>query len=124
MPDPRVTLIEDNALNSRLIQKVLQTSGFYVEVYDNAEDALGNLNGDMPDLILLDLQLPGMNGYEFARRLRTMSDYQSVPIVAVSANIRPEDKEVALESGCNGFITKPINTRTLVQQIKGYIREA
>ncbi len=108
-------------MNSRLIQKVLEFSGITVTLYANAEDALQVLPEQKPDAILLDIQLPGMSGYDFARALKQSPDLKDIAIIALSANIRKEDQQLALESGCSGFITKPINTRKLVQQIQEYL---
>lgn len=121
MNNMRITVIEDNTMNSRLMEKVLETAGAKVDLYTNAEDALTSLPAFNPNTILLDLQLPGMSGYDFARMLKSSSDLNHIKIIAISANIRKEDQELALKSGCIGFITKPINTRTLVKQIKEYI---
>lgn len=117
----RVLLVEDNELNSRLIQKVLESGGMEVIVLDSAEEALHQMESIRPDLILLDLQLPGMSGYEFVNQYTHQNGAKQIPIVAISANVRPEDKEKALEVGCAGFIEKPINTRTIVQDLTMYL---
>lgn len=117
----RVLLVEDNELNSRLIQKVLESGGLEVFVLDSAEEALHQVEGIQPDLILLDLQLPGMSGYEFVNQYAHQNGTKQIPIVAISANVRPEDKEKALEVGCAGFIEKPINTRTIVHELSVYL---
>jgi len=114
----KVMIIEDNKLNSRLTQKVLESAGWEVQIYSNAEAALDKVNIAQPDIILIDLQLPGISGYDFARQIRRFERFASIPIIAVSANVREEDKSNASDSGCDGFIEKPINTRTLVQQIE------
>lgn len=117
----KILLVEDNKLNSRLIQKVLESSGLSVAIFNSAEEALHELSAIKPDLILLDLQLPGMSGYEFVDQYKRMNGTQQIPIVAISANVRPEDKEQALQVGCVGFIEKPINTRTIVSELSAYL---
>jgi len=121
MNNMRITVIEDNTMNSRLMEKVLESAGAEVDLYTNAEDALTSLPEFNPNTILLDLQLPGMSGYDFARMLKSSSDLNDIKIIAISANIRKQDQDLALASGCTGFITKPINTRTLVKQIKEFL---
>ncbi len=117
----RILLVEDNELNSRLLQKVLESAGLEVTIFNNAEEALNELLTIKPDLILLDLQLPGMSGYDFVDQYKRINGNQQIPIIAVSANVRPEDKEKAIEVGCVGFIEKPINTRTIVTELSGYL---
>ncbi|MCF7802868.1 MAG: response regulator [Candidatus Marinimicrobia bacterium] len=116
-----IMLVEDNVMNSRLTQKVLESAGITVHLYDSAEAALEVLQKVHPQLILLDLQLPGISGYDFARQVRRIDGFQSTPLVAISANVREEDKTKAREAGCDGFIGKPINTRTLASDIKQYL---
>jgi len=120
----KILLVEDNKLNSRLIQKVLESAGLAVTIFNSAEEALHELAAIKPDLILLDLQLPGMSGYEFVDQYKRMNGTQQIPIVAISANVRPEDKEQALEVGCVGFIEKPINTRTIAHELSAYLESA
>ena len=112
-----VLIIEDNELNARLIRKILEAAGYNMVDYRNAEDALNNIDDIAPGIILLDLQLPGMSGYEFAETIRKNSNYSSTKIIAISANVRDENKRHAEESGCDGFIEKPINTRTFVNDM-------
>jgi CheY-like chemotaxis protein len=115
--DKPVMMVEDNELNARLIRKILEAAGYNMVDYRNAEDALNSMDDVAPGLILLDLQLPGMSGYEFAQTVRNNPDYNSTKIIAISANVRDENKRHAEESGCDGFIEKPINTRTFVNDI-------
>ena len=112
-----VLIIEDNELNARLIRKILEAAGYNMVDYRNAEDALNNIDDIAPGIILLDLQLPGMSGYEFAETIRKNSNYNSTKIIAISANVRDENKRHAEEAGCDGFIEKPINTRTFVNDM-------
>lgn len=117
----KIVLIEDNKMNSRLAQKVLESAGMEVFVYSNAEEALSGLNGIRPSLVLVDLQLPGISGYDFVRQVRRFEKYAGVPLVAISANVREEDKSKAYAAGCDGFIEKPMNTRTLVRDLQDYL---
>lgn len=117
----KIVLIEDNKMNSRLAQKVLESAGMEVFVYSNAEEALSGLNGIRPSLVLVDLQLPGISGYDFVRQVRRFEKYAGIPLVAISANVREEDKSKAYAAGCDGFIEKPMNTRTLVRDLQDYL---
>lgn len=116
-----VILIEDNKMNSRLTQKVLESAGYNVSQFNSAEAALDQIKTIQPHVILLDLQLPGISGYDFARQVRRFDQFKNIPLVAISANVREEDKNQAFDSGCDGFIDKPVNTRTLAEEIQSYI---
>lgn len=119
----RILVIEDNVLNSRLMQKVLESRGMEVVIFGSAEKALNHIHKLQPDLILLDLQLPGMSGYDFVTRMNQHNGSKPIPVVAVSANVKPGDKQRALEVGCVGFIEKPINTRTIAREIFTYLEQ-
>jgi len=116
-----VIIIEDNKLNSKLAQKVLESANYSVFLFDSAEAALDNIKRIQPDIILLDLQLPGISGYDFARQVRRFEHFKNIPLVAISANVREEDKTKAYDSGCDGFIEKPVNTRTLAAEVQSFI---
>jgi len=119
----RILVIEDNKINSRLMQKILENRGLEVIVLGSAEKALSQLHRIAPDLILLDLQLPGMSGYDFVKNMHRQNGSRQIPVVAVSANVRQTDKDRAKEAGCLGFIEKPVNTRTVVDEILSYLEE-
>ncbi len=117
----KIVLIEDNKLNSRLAQKVLESAGMDVVLFSNAEDALSELNNLWPNLVLVDLQLPGISGYDFMRQIRRFEKFAHIPLVAISANVREEDKTQAYDAGCDGFIEKPMNTRTLARELEEFL---
>jgi len=119
--EAKVMLIEDNEMNSRLAQKVLEAAGMEVTLFTHAEQALSKMESVQPEIILVDLQLPGISGYDFVRRVRAADEFSDIPLVAISANVRNEDKSRAFESGCDGFIEKPINTRKLATKLQEYL---
>jgi len=119
----QILVIEDNEINSRLMQKILENRGLEVTVLESAEKALNQLHQITPDLILLDLQLPGMSGYDFVKNMRRQNGSRQIPVVALSANVRQADKERAMNVGCLGFIEKPVNTRTVVDEILSYLED-
>lgn len=101
-------------MNLKLLATVLRAHDFAVETCESAEAARPLLATGRFGLLLLDVRLPGMDGLTFARELRTDAAYDALIIVAVTANAMKSDREAALGAGCDAFITKPINTRTLV----------
>jgi CheY-like chemotaxis protein len=118
----RILVVDDNATNLKLASEVLEMEGHVVLRAVDAEDALHVLRDQVPDLILMDIALPGMDGLELTRRLKADARFRAVPIVALSAFAMKGDEAKALASGCDGYITKPINTRTFPAQVKSFLR--
>ena len=119
--DESVLVIDDSLDNRDLARLLLESEGFEVRVAEDASDALSVLGSYRPNLILMDIQLPGMDGLELTRRLRQDASLRDVIIVALSAYAMATDKEKARVSGCDGYITKPINTRTFVNTVRQYL---
>ncbi|MDF3071221.1 MAG: response regulator receiver protein [Polyangiaceae bacterium] len=111
-------LIEDNELNRYLATFLLTQHGYHVVPAANGQAALGALGDWVPDVILLDIQLPGMDGYEVARLLRKLDSLRSTPIIAVTSYAMVGDREKSMEAGCNGYIEKPINPETFIREIE------
>ena len=117
-------IIEDNENNMYLTSFLLANSGHTIhKAYD------GQVGVDMakalePDLILLDIQLPKMNGYDVARALRSDPKLKETPIIAITSYAMPGDREKALEAGCNGYIKKPIDPDTFLVEVESYIEES
>lgn len=118
----RILVVDDNATNLKLASEVLEMEGHEVLRAEDADAALIHLSQCRPDLILMDIALPGMDGLELTRLIKTNPQTSDVPIVALSAFAMKGDEEKALASGCNGYITKPINTRTFPAQILSYLQ--
>ena len=121
MTNKSILLIDDSAQNLKLTQFLLKQDGFEVGIAENADQALSALEQRIPDLILMDLQLPGMDGLALTRHLRRDETLREVPIVAFTASAIKGDEEIARAAGCDGYITKPINTRTFVSLVREYI---
>lgn len=117
-----VLVIEDNEQNLYLVTFLLGSHGYEVITSRDGVDGIATAKRDKPDLVLLDIQLPGMDGYAVARQLRDNYDLAQTPIIAVTSYAMAGDREKALEAGCNGYIEKPINPDTFIAQIEGYLR--
>jgi CheY-like chemotaxis protein len=113
-----VLLIEDNEANSMLATAVLEREGFQVEVASSAAEANRLLRAVIPAVILMDIQLPGEDGLTFTRELKAGRATSRIPIVAVTAHAMGGDRERALEAGCVGYMSKPIDTRTFAAQLR------
>lgn len=118
----RILIVDDNLLNRKLAGDLLELEGYEVQSCEDAEQAQEILAREAaPDLILMDLSLPGMDGLTLTRRLKADARFESVPIVAFTALAMKGDEEKALQAGCSGYIAKPIDTRRLPVQLAGFL---
>jgi two-component system, cell cycle response regulator DivK len=116
-----ILIVDDNVDNLALTQILLECEGFDVRLAEDAETALRTLETYRPHLILMDVQLPGMDGLQLTRRLRHDPCLKDVIIVALTAYAMKGDEENARAAGCDGYITKPINTRTFPAAVREYL---
>lgn len=118
----RILLIEDNEQNRYLATFLLERHGHQVIPATDGMAGVSRARAEPPDLVLLDIQLPGMDGYAVASALRTLPTLAATPIVAVTSYAMPGDREKALAAGCDGYIEKPINPDTFVAEVEAFIR--
>ena len=116
-----ILYLEDDPGSQRLVQRVLENHGYEVLVADNGTRGIALAQESHPGLILMDINLPGMDGKEITTRLRSLPHFADTPIVALTANVGPGNREQALAAGCTGFLTKPINVSHFPDQVKGYL---
>jgi CheY-like chemotaxis protein len=121
MQGKRVLVIEDNALNMKLVRSLLQLDAYEVKEAADAESGIELLRDDGADLVLMDIQLPGMDGLEATRRIKSHASLKDVPVVALTSYAMQGDEEKAKEAGCVGYIPKPIDTRTFLSTIAQFI---
>ncbi|HRW06848.1 MAG TPA: histidine kinase N-terminal 7TM domain-containing protein [Caldilineaceae bacterium] len=117
----KLLLVEDNETNIRTFSDYLATVGYELEVTRSGTEALTYLRDGRPDLILLDIQMPGMDGWEVARRIRQMAELRTVPIIALTALAMPGDRERCLEAGMDEYLSKPVSLRQLRSLIETYL---
>lgn len=123
MSDKKTILyVEDNFDNRSLVRRVLEAEGYQLMEAPNAAAALKLLEQGEPDLILMDINMPDMDGYTLTAKIRAMPAHTRVPIVAVTANVMRGDREKSLEAGCDGYIQKPIDIDNLPHQIERFMR--
>lgn len=121
MSKNKVLIIDDNPSNLKLLKVMLIVEGYVAHTAIDASDALKQLETFQPQLILMDIQLPGMDGLELTRLLKANPKYKNIIILAVTAYAMKGDEEKALLAGCDGYITKPINTQTLPTVIADFL---
>lgn len=116
-----ILLIEDNEQNRYLATFLLEQRGYSITSAPDGPSGVALARADAPHLILLDIQLPLMDGYEVARELRGIQSLQGIPIIAVTSYAMPGDRERCIAAGCDGYIEKPINPETFVTEIERFL---
>jgi two-component system cell cycle response regulator DivK len=117
----RIMIVEDNEINLKLTGDLLELEGFEICRCTDAESALKALNQFTPELILMDVALPGMDGLTLTRKLKSNPETKDIKIIALTSFAMKSDKEKTLAAGCDGYITKPIDTRKFTGQIIAYL---
>ncbi len=118
----KILIVEDNEDNRELAVKVLRNKGYETVEAVDGEQAIEKAVSEKPDLILLDISLPKLDGYEVAKRLKEMDEFKEIPIVAFTAHAMKGDREKVISAGFEGYISKPINVREFPDQVRLYIR--
>jgi CheY-like chemotaxis protein len=120
-PSQLILVVDDNDAGLELVRFVLEIEGFQVETAGSSAEVLRRLKVHTPDLILMDVQLPGQDGLALTRQLKTDPATAHIPIVALTAHAMDGDREQALAAGCSGYVTKPINTRTFGDEVRDFL---
>jgi CheY-like chemotaxis protein len=124
MTGKKILIIEDNLLNLELASDLLEANGFVVSSAQTAEEGLRMARELLPELVLMDLGLPGMDGLCATKELKANPATRQLTVVGLSAHAMKGDQEIALDAGCAGYLTKPIDTRTFIESITRFIASA
>ena len=117
----RILVVEDQEDNRQILRDLLGNAGYELIEAEDGEEAIAAVAKRRPDLILMDIQLPVMDGYDATRRIRTNPDLKSVPIIAVTSYALTGDEDKALAAGCNGYVSKPYSPRDLLAKVRSYL---
>jgi two-component system cell cycle response regulator DivK len=118
---PRILVIEDQEDNRRILRDLLTSAGYEVIEAVTGEEGVTLAETCLPDLILMDIQLPGLDGYEATRRIKANRALRQIPLIAVTSYALSGDDVKALEAGCDGYVTKPFSPRALLAKIREYL---
>lgn len=118
-----ILYIEDNSDNRMLVRRVLEAEGYRVVEAEDGIEGIDLLSSTTPDLVLMDINLPELDGYEVTRRLKQVPSMAKIPVIAMTANVMRGDREKTLAAGCDGYISKPIDIDTLPDQIAKFLRK-
>ncbi len=117
----KILLVEDNEMNRDMLSRRLLKKGYEVVMAMDGEQAIELAGTEAPDLILMDISLPGLDGWEATRRLKAMPETQAIPIIALTAHAMAGDREKCLEAGCDDYDTKPVEFPRLLGKIQGFL---
>jgi DNA-binding response OmpR family regulator len=120
----KIFVIDDEKDLQEILQVNLSKEGYEVKCYSSAEEALEAMDNDIPELILLDIMMQGMDGYEFCRKIRSLPQYKSIPVIFLSAKSEEFDKVLGLELGGDDYITKPFGIKELISRVKAVFRRS
>jgi CheY-like chemotaxis protein len=121
MAGEKILIVEDNEVNRRLAEFLLRSQGYQVREAANAQEAFGMIKTERPNLIVMDIQLPDMDGLEATKKIKEQPETANIPVVAVTSYAMKGDREKALAAGCVGYITKPINKATFILEIASHL---
>jgi len=120
--DEKILYIEDNPGNRMLVRRILMVEDFNVIEAEDGPKGIELALSEHPELILMDMNLPDMDGYELTKRMREMPELDAIPIIAMTANVMHGDREKTLEAGCDGYIPKPIDVDALPEQVAQFLK--
>ena len=124
MSDKNVMVVEDNEKNRKLMRVVLKAKGYNIIEAATGEEALNLLKNQKPDIILMDIQLPGIDGLTLIKQIKASVITKDIPIIAVTAYAMKRDEQKILDTGCNAYVSKPINTQELPLIVEKYIKKS
>jgi CheY-like chemotaxis protein len=124
MPNAQILIVDDNPTNLKLASDVLEWAGYNVSQAQDAEEALDIIKTSPPELILMDIALPGMDGLTLTRKLKADPATSQIKVIALTAFAMKGDELKAADAGCNGYVSKPIDTRTLPDQVGRWLKLA
>ena len=122
MGKAKVLYIEDNLDNMILVKRILEIEGYHVIGAETGQEGLAKAMEDLPDIVITDINLPDIDGYEVTDTLKKDTKTAHIPVIAMTANVMKKDRENVIQAGCDGFISKPIDVDDLPGQIENFLK--
>ena len=119
----KILLVEDNEMNRDMLSRRLQKNGYEVVLAIDGEEGMAKAQSELPALILMDMSLPGIDGWEATRRLKAAPQTQKIPVIALTAHAMTDDRDKALAAGCDDFDTKPVELSRLLSKIQALLEK-
>ena len=119
----KILVVEDNLDNREVIRTVLEHYGYTVVEAFDGEEGIEKARNEQPDIILMDLSLPKMDGWEATRQIKAMDALKKIPVIAITAHAMSGDEENAIKHGCDGYLAKPCDPKSIVEIVKKYLKE-
>ena len=117
----KILLVEDNEMNLDMLSRRLERKGFQVVIATNGQQGVELARSELPDLILMDMSLPVLDGWQATRQIRTIRETEAIPIIALTAHALASDREKAMEVGCDGYLAKPCEPRAVVAEVQRFL---
>jgi len=117
----RVLIVEDNEMNRDMLSRRLQRKGYEIDIAVDGQAGVEAARANRPDIVLMDMSLPIMDGWEATRQLKADADTQSIPVIALTAHAMEGDRQKALEAGCDDYDTKPVNLKSLLEKMENLL---
>ena len=121
MSKAKIAIVEDNASNMKLIKSILERAGYETITAWNADDGIPMIRDELPDLVLMDIHMPGTDGLVATRLLKADAQTKDIPVIAVTAKVMDSDKESILSAGCDAYVSKPIRYKQMLELIAGFL---
>jgi len=117
----KVLIVEDNEMNRDMLSRRLQRKGYEIDIAVDGQAGVEAARANRPDIVLMDMSLPIMDGWEATRQLKADADTQSIPVIALTAHAMEGDRQKALEAGCDDYDTKPVNLKSLLEKMENLL---
>lgn len=117
----KVLIVEDNEMNRDMLSRRLQRKGYEIEIAEDGQAGVNAAIGGKPDIVLMDMSLPIMDGWEATRQLKANPDTQGIPVIALTAHAMAGDRQKALDAGCDEYDTKPVNLKSLLEKMEALL---
>jgi len=120
----KILIVDDSSVNNYLLENILEEKGYELQIAFDGKEALNFLNNDPPDLVLLDIMMPGIDGYEILNKINSDKNLKGIPVIMVTSKTEPQDKQKAMDIGAIDYVEKPIDIDFLIKKVENALKKA